>query len=277
MVTSRGSKPLHRSSFTLIELLVVVTIIAILAAMLLPMLQQTKDAARSSVCINNLRTLTMTCQLYADDYNEYFPDCFMTNAPNNYYNSWYGYVRHYLPGVKGTIDDLSLADLTLNPPGIFMDFRNVNPFASTVRYQRKAIYNNPFFCPATVGEYADGTSLSVIAINACCWSDYGMNFAAAGAPRWNSTFLKTRRSDFKAPDRTILLADAYFNGFGFGNASRYAISPRHGGRTRTNVALVDGHIESCRWSVVWGNVSYQDISISSASSGPSGFKAYLSP
>ncbi len=93
----------------------------------------------------------------------------------------------------------------------------------------------------------------------------------------NSTFAKTRRSDLKYPDRTGLLADAFFNGFGFGNASRYAISPRHAGRTRANVALMDGHVEACRGSVVGANVNYQDISISSASTGPAGYKAHLYP
>src|ERR1051326_7049993 len=133
------------------------------------------------------------------------------------------------------------------------DIRNAGTFAATVRYRRKAIYNHPFFCPSTVGDYADGTTYTVVAATAL-WADYGMNFAAAGAPAWNSPFVKTRRSDFKCPVRTLLPADAYYNGFGFGNASRYAISPRHAGGTRANVAMVDGHVESCRWSIVWANV-----------------------
>lgn len=59
--------------FTLIELLVVVAIISILAAMLLPALQEAKWKGRQVVCVNNVRQLAMAVQLYTGDYNGYFP------------------------------------------------------------------------------------------------------------------------------------------------------------------------------------------------------------
>src|ERR1043166_7499683 len=64
MLTKRG--------FTLIELLVVIAIIGILAAMLLPVLDKSKQRAQGTQCANNLRQLTVGWSLYADENNSHY-------------------------------------------------------------------------------------------------------------------------------------------------------------------------------------------------------------
>ena len=62
----------HRA-FTLIELLVVITVIAVLAALLLPALSSAKEKALKAACVSNLRQVGIAIQTYVSDNNGKIP------------------------------------------------------------------------------------------------------------------------------------------------------------------------------------------------------------
>ena len=75
-----------KRSFTLIELLVVIAIIAILAAILLPALQQARERATAIQCVSNLKNAGNVARMYTDANRDLWP----SSRPDQYSeaNTW---------------------------------------------------------------------------------------------------------------------------------------------------------------------------------------------
>ena len=84
---------MRSSAFTLIELLVVVAIIAILAAMLFPVISRAVTKARQAACVSNLKNISMALAIYASDYEDRLPRTRGSNVL--WYHVIFPYIRSY--------------------------------------------------------------------------------------------------------------------------------------------------------------------------------------
>lgn len=89
-----------RRGFTLIELLVVIAIIAILAAILFPVFAKAREKARQTSCLSNLKQIGTSVMMYAQDYDETYPQDLTTSAPDQYPGTWPNRVMPYVKNVQ---------------------------------------------------------------------------------------------------------------------------------------------------------------------------------
>jgi prepilin-type N-terminal cleavage/methylation domain-containing protein len=69
----RTPKSVRRSAFTLVELLVVIGVIALLIAILLPVLNKARDLAMRTKCLSQIRQIGAGMVMYANDHRGFFP------------------------------------------------------------------------------------------------------------------------------------------------------------------------------------------------------------
>ena len=230
--------PAH-AHFTLIELLVVIAIIAILAAILLPALQNARMRGVSASCTNRLKQIGTADAQYQQDFNCYVPGAEKMTGDMM---AWNGR-RNSSAKTDFTADGFLAAYLAK---------------AGVDSSMQQTVASNVFFCP-------DGTVLREFerlghTVSDAKGSGYGANLSIHP---WNGTTSMmgftmagsvVRPGSFKNPSQIVSFGDQFgnqgaMNGGAYTDASLFgysidAVSTAFRHNQRANIVWADGHVSS---------------------------------
>lgn len=153
-----GRRGFTGRGFTLIELLIVIAIIAILAAILLPVLGAAKAKGQRTVCLNNLKQIGTGIHLYADENNDTLPSISLTNTmPWSYQWRFFKELTKSYDGLNGPSSPQD--KLFACPSDTFYYLNNLNsPLFSTGMYQTNwSDYCSYWFSRLNLVQQSDGS------------------------------------------------------------------------------------------------------------------------
>jgi prepilin-type N-terminal cleavage/methylation domain-containing protein len=217
--------------FTLVELLVVIAIIAVLTALLLPVISAAKSNATRTTCLNNLQQINLGVRMYSDDSNDASPSpgsAAASTDPLTLYSGYKALMKSYV-GFNGAPS--TQGKLFACPADMFFptDLCYTNVFPR--RYVQESLHDEPFF------------DFSSYAFNG---GDNAMHIFYPGSkpiPITRPGLTGVKMSSVKHPSRTVLVTEV--SAFWPWSWHEPSASPQFND-AKNVVSYVDGHVSYIR-------------------------------
>lgn len=251
--------------FTLIELLVVIAIIGVLASLLLPAVQQAREASRRSSCSNNLRQMGLALHNYHDTF-KMFPPGFVTSSglPSD--------DPHFSNNTCWPWTTMILSQLELST--VYDNFQpGRQPVSVTLGTSTYALADIQRFQPIFVCPSDSGPKLNdqhPLWYHPGDGNNYGTG--VGGDPITSDTTIMMARSSYVGSQGT-LVPGVGFNGIFHGN-SNISIADIIDGTSTTFLASERSYLKN--GGAVWGGISRHISAATLPNDGPMGVLANFS-
>lgn len=213
-----------KKTFTLIELLVVISIIAVLAALLLPTLNNARSVAKKAKCLSNIKQIGQALIQYTNDFDDRFPQV--------------GYVGGAIPtsAFDTNVKNVWSSNL-VNLAYIPLNYK----FSTTISVDTSRDKSRPFWCTSDLTEvpYVEKGKRSYAISGYVCST--------------NGQWVAKKISTIRNTSKSLLLGESYnkWSYFMDGSTLKYYvvrnlidISAQH--KNSANMVFIDGHADSLR-------------------------------